>query len=36
VLHDGYFGGKDVAETINILIPRLLQEGYEFVTVDSL
>ena len=36
VLHDGYFGGKDVAETINILIPRLLQEGYEFVTVDIL
>jgi peptidoglycan/xylan/chitin deacetylase (PgdA/CDA1 family) len=36
VLHDGYFGGKDVVETINILIPRLLQEGYEFVTVDSL
>jgi peptidoglycan/xylan/chitin deacetylase (PgdA/CDA1 family) len=36
VLHDGYFGGKDVAETINIFIPRLLQEGYEFVTVDSL
>ena len=36
VLHDCYFGGKDVAETINILIPRLLQEGYEFVTVDSL
>ena len=36
VLHDGYFGGKDVAETINILIPRLLQEGYDFVTVDSL
>ena len=36
VLHDGYFGGKDVAETINILIPKLLQQGYEFVTVDSL
>jgi len=36
VLHDGYSGGKDVAETINILIPKLLQQGYEFVTVDSL
>jgi len=36
VLHDGYFGGKDVAETINILIPKLLQQGYEFVTVNSL
>jgi peptidoglycan/xylan/chitin deacetylase (PgdA/CDA1 family) len=36
VLHDGYFGGKDVAETINILIPQLLKQGYSFVTVDSL
>ncbi|BAZ86520.1 polysaccharide deacetylase family protein [Dolichospermum compactum] len=36
VLHDGYFGGKDVAEIINILIPQLLQQGYEFVTVNSL
>ena len=36
VLHDGYSGGKDVAETINILIPKLLQQGYEFVTIDSL
>jgi len=36
VLHDGYFGGKDVAETINILIPQLLQKGYKFVTIDSL
>ena len=36
VLHDGYFGGKDVAETINILIPQLLQQGYKFVNIDSL
>ncbi|MBE9232199.1 polysaccharide deacetylase family protein [Cuspidothrix issatschenkoi LEGE 03284] len=36
VLHDGYFGGKDVAETINILIPQLLEKGYDFVNVDSL
>ncbi|MTJ47066.1 polysaccharide deacetylase family protein [Dolichospermum sp. UHCC 0259] len=36
VLHDGYFGGKDVAETINILIPRLLQQGYKFVNINSL
>jgi peptidoglycan/xylan/chitin deacetylase (PgdA/CDA1 family) len=35
VLHDGYFGGKDVAETINILIPKLLEQGYEFVNVNS-
>ncbi|QYX32604.1 polysaccharide deacetylase family protein [Sphaerospermopsis torques-reginae] len=36
VLHDGVCGGQDVAETIKILIPQLLQKGYEFVTVDKL
>jgi len=36
VLHDGYFGGKDVAETINILIPKLLEQGYKFVTINIL
>ncbi len=36
VLHDGACGGQDVAATIQILIPKLLQQGYEFVTVDTL
>jgi peptidoglycan/xylan/chitin deacetylase (PgdA/CDA1 family) len=36
VLHDGVCGGQDVAATIQILIPQLLQQGYEFVTVDTL
>jgi peptidoglycan/xylan/chitin deacetylase (PgdA/CDA1 family) len=36
VLHDGACGGQDVATTINILIPHLLQQGYQFVTVDTL
>ncbi|MHC5675433.1 polysaccharide deacetylase family protein [Nostoc sp.] len=36
VLHDGACGGEDVAATIQILIPQLLQQGYEFVTVDTL
>jgi peptidoglycan/xylan/chitin deacetylase (PgdA/CDA1 family) len=36
VLHDGYYGGEDVAETIKILIPYLLDQGYSFVTVDQL
>ncbi|BAZ80293.1 polysaccharide deacetylase family protein [Sphaerospermopsis kisseleviana CS-549] len=36
VLHDGVCGGQDVAETIKILIPQLLQQGYEFITVDKL
>ncbi|MEB3182655.1 MAG: polysaccharide deacetylase family protein [Nostocaceae cyanobacterium] len=36
VLHDGYCGGEDVAETTRYLIPQLLQKGYQFVTVDAL
>ncbi|WP_066423705.1 polysaccharide deacetylase family protein [Anabaena sp. 4-3] len=36
VLHDGACGGQDVAATIQMLIPQLLQQGYEFVTVDAL
>jgi peptidoglycan/xylan/chitin deacetylase (PgdA/CDA1 family) len=36
VLHDGYYGGQDVAETTALLIPQLLQQGYYFVTIDEL
>ncbi len=36
VLHDGYHGGEDVAETVDRLIPQLLDRGYEFVTIDQL
>jgi peptidoglycan/xylan/chitin deacetylase (PgdA/CDA1 family) len=36
VLHDGYYGGQDVAETTTLLIPQLLQQGYHFVTIDQL
>jgi peptidoglycan/xylan/chitin deacetylase (PgdA/CDA1 family) len=36
VLHDGVCGGQDVAATIQILIPQLLQQGYQFVTVNTL
>jgi peptidoglycan/xylan/chitin deacetylase (PgdA/CDA1 family) len=35
VLHDGYFGGADVAEITSQLIPLLLQQGYTFVTIDQ-
>ena len=35
VLHDGYYGGQDVAETTARLIPQLLQRGYRFVTIDQ-
>lgn len=36
VLHDGACGGQDVAATTAQLIPLLLQQGYQFVTVDAL
>lgn len=36
VLHDGACGGQDIAATIKILIPQLLEQGYQFVTVDTL
>lgn len=36
VLHDGYSGGRDVAEITDQLIPRLLQQGYHFVTIEQL
>lgn len=36
VLHDGYYGGQDVAQTTSQLIPQLLQQGYQFVTIDFL
>lgn len=36
VLHDGYFGGQDVAKTVDILIPKLLERGYKFVTISEL
>ena len=36
VLHDGVCGGQDVAKTASILIPQLLEKGYDFVTIDTL
>ncbi|MEO1186604.1 MAG: polysaccharide deacetylase family protein, partial [Cyanobacteria bacterium J06636_27] len=36
VLHDGYYGGQDVAETAQIIIPKLLEQGYSFVNIDTL
>ncbi len=36
VLHDGYCGGQDIAETTDLLIPLLLQQGYQFVSIDQL
>jgi peptidoglycan/xylan/chitin deacetylase (PgdA/CDA1 family) len=37
VLHDGYYGGgQDVAAVAAQLIPYLLEQGYQFVTVDEI
>lgn len=36
VLHDGYAGGNDVADIAARLIPKLLERGYQFITVDQL
>jgi peptidoglycan/xylan/chitin deacetylase (PgdA/CDA1 family) len=36
VLHDGYFGGPDVAATVDRLIPLICDRGYQFVTIDYL
>ncbi|NEO99460.1 MAG: polysaccharide deacetylase family protein [Symploca sp. SIO2E9] len=36
VLHDGHYGGQDVAQTAELIIPQLLQQGYDFVTVEQL
>ena len=36
VLHDGYHGGEDVAAIASLIIPTLLNLGYEFVTIPQL
>jgi peptidoglycan/xylan/chitin deacetylase (PgdA/CDA1 family) len=36
VLHDGYYGGEQISQTVEQLIPRLQEEGYSFVTVEQL
>lgn len=35
VLHDGYCGGEDVAATAAQMIPALLEQGYQFVTIED-
>jgi peptidoglycan/xylan/chitin deacetylase (PgdA/CDA1 family) len=36
VLHDGIHGGQDVAAITAQLIPRLLEQDYRFVTIETL
>jgi peptidoglycan/xylan/chitin deacetylase (PgdA/CDA1 family) len=36
VLHDGFHGGQDVTEITDRLIPRLVQLGYQLVTIEAL
>lgn len=35
VLHDGYYGGRDVTAITASLIPQLLDQGYRFVSVND-
>jgi peptidoglycan/xylan/chitin deacetylase (PgdA/CDA1 family) len=35
VLHDGDYGGKDVAKTADKIIAKLLEQGYQFVTISK-
>lgn len=35
VLHDGHCGGMDCAASTQIIIPQLLAQGYQFLTVDQ-
>lgn len=35
VLHDGYYGGRDVTAITANLIPQLLDKGYRFVSVND-
>lgn len=35
VLHDGPSGGEDVAAVTDRLLPKLLAQGYQFVTIDT-
>lgn len=36
VLHDGMFGGADVAQATDLIVKNLLQRGFSFVTVEQL
>lgn len=35
VLHDGYYGGKQVSAIVAELIPSLRKQGYQFATIDQ-
>jgi peptidoglycan/xylan/chitin deacetylase (PgdA/CDA1 family) len=36
VLHDGHYGGQDVTQVTDRLIPKLVKLGYQFVTIEEL
>ncbi len=36
VLHDGFYGGQEVAQTARQFLPQLRRQGYQFVTIDHL
>jgi peptidoglycan/xylan/chitin deacetylase (PgdA/CDA1 family) len=36
VLHDGHGHGANVAKIVNEIVPRLKDQGYHFVTIESM
>jgi peptidoglycan/xylan/chitin deacetylase (PgdA/CDA1 family) len=36
VLHDGYHGGEDVASSVAEILPKLIEKGYKFITIDPI
>lgn len=36
VLHDGYYGGQDVAKTVADIIPILLNKNYKFISIEQM
>ncbi|MBK4728682.1 polysaccharide deacetylase family protein [Oxynema sp. CENA135] len=35
VLHDGYYGGRDVVATVAALVPQLRDRGYQFCLIEE-
>jgi peptidoglycan/xylan/chitin deacetylase (PgdA/CDA1 family) len=36
VLHDGYYGGEDIAKITDDLIPLLKQKGFQFISIGQM
>jgi peptidoglycan/xylan/chitin deacetylase (PgdA/CDA1 family) len=36
VLHDGHGHGSNVAKIVDVIVPRLKDQGYQFVTIEHM